>query len=363
MAMTTATEPDLESPQPRSRRRYWAMVAGATLAFIAIGWSIGWVLLAIHLRSGIDGWMDFRRAMGERLTHGDRVLDGFPLRIRLTYANVAWERVDGPRSLAAATDQLVVWAEPWAPTTLRVATDRPVTGSWTAPSMTATLTATTADGAIALEPGQLDHLELTLDQAVAVDADRRVIARADRIAIQADPTPGAEIGAGGIPTTLTFALSADGFDPADLITPLIPFEGPADGRIKATVRGPLPIAFAPTDLALWRDSGGVIDVEHFGLNWRPLDLTADGTVTLDGLMRPQGAATAEIRGLPAMIDRAERQGLVQSDLAAVLRLAAAAFTRTASDGGSPSVQAPVTIQDGSLSLGPFPVLAVPSVIR
>lgn len=366
--MTTASDPVDPAPAPRNRRRYWAMIVFAALAFAAIAWSIGWALMAIHLRASIEDWMEHRRVVGDRLTHGDRVLTGFPLAIRFTFADVTWGRTDGPRRLETTTDSLAISARPWQPFTLRLASVGPVTGSWQAPSLSMAVTAAGATGAIRFEPGQLDRVELDLVEAVAVDGDRRVIARAARLAVQADPTPTADTAAGaalagGVATTLEVALAADALEPTDILTPHLPFEGPADGRVRATVRGPLPISLDPAMLALWRDAGGVIDVDHFGLNWRPLDLTADGTVTLDGLLRPEGAATAEIRGLPAMIDRAVDQGLLAQDMASLLRLATAAFARTGSDGGSPSVRAPITIQGGRLNVGPIGILRVPSLVR
>lgn len=364
--MTIASDPvDPQSPSPppprRSRRRFWAMIVFAALAFAAIAWSIGWVLLSIQLRASIDGWMEYRRSVGDRLTHGDRVLDGFPLQIRFTYVDVTWGRTDGQRNLMTTTDTLVISARPWEPFTLHLDSPGPVTGSWQAPSLTVGLTAADAAGAIRFSPGELDHLALDLRHAVAIDRQRQVIARADRVVVEADPTPTDD--GGDIPATLQFFVSADALEPTDMLTPNLPFEGPADGRIRASVRGPLPISLDPPALALWRDAGGVIDVEHLGLNWRPLDLTADGTITLDGLMRPEGAASAEMRGLPAMIDRAVDRGLLAEDVAALLRLATAAFSRTGSDGGSPSVQAPLTLQDGRLAIGPFKILKVPSLVR
>ena len=338
------------------------MIAFAVLAFAAIAWSIGWVLLSIQLRASIDGWMDYRRAVGDRLTHGDRVLDGFPLRIRFTYMDVVWGRSDGQRDLMTATDELVISARPWDPFTLSLDSPVPVTGSWQAPSLAVGLTAASGSGAITFVPGELDHLSLDLHQAVAVDRQRQVIARANRLVVQADPTPADDSG-GDVPATLQLFVSADALETTDILTPNLPFEGPADGRLRASVRGPLPISLDPPSLALWRDAGGVIDIEHLGLNWRPLDLTADGTLTLDGMMRPEGAASAEMRGLPAMIDRAVDRGLLAEDVAALLRLATAAFSSTGSDGGSPSVRAPLTMQDGRLAIGPFKILKVPSLVR
>ena len=365
--MTIASDPvePLSPRRPRPERpgrgRFWIMLVFALVAFAAIAWSIGWVLLSIQLRATLDGWMDHRRAVGDRLTHGERELDGFPFRIRFTYADVAWQRVDGLRTLMAATDRLVVSAEPWDPLTLQLQSPGAITGSWQAPSLAVSLTAASAEGALAFAPSELDHVALDLRNAVAVDGRREVVARAGRLVVQADPTPTGE--GGDVPSTLELFVLAEALEPTDLLTPNLPFDGAADGRIRAVVHGPLPISLDPASLALWRDAGGVIDVEHLGLNWKPVDLTAEGTLTLDGMMRPEGAASAEIRGLPAMIDRSVDHGLLAEDMATLLRLATAAFTSTGSDGGSPSVRAPLTIQDGRLSLGPFKLLSVPSLVR
>lgn len=193
------------------------MIVLAVLAFAAVAWSIGWLLLSIQLRASIDGWMEYRRAVGDRLTHGDRELDGFPLQIRFTYADVVWGRTDGQRDLMTATDELVISARPWDPFTLNLASPGPVTGSWQAPSLSVGLTAARGEGAIGFVPGELDHLALDLHDAVAVDRQRQVIARANRLVVQADPTP-SEDGAGGVPATLQLFLSAAALEPTDILT-------------------------------------------------------------------------------------------------------------------------------------------------
>lgn len=360
--MSSASDPVDPIPSDRARARFWVMIGAAVLAFVAIAWSIGWVLMSIHLRASIDDWMDDRRAFGDRLTHGDRVLDGYPFRIRFTYDDVAWGRTDGERRLFTSTDRLEVSARPWRPLRLRLSSPGPVTGAWQAPSLDVSLTATSAEGSIDVAPRTLDRLELDLREAVAVDRDRRVVARAARLAVEADPSPDADLDGAGLATTLRLSLLAEALELADRVTPHLPFEGPADGRLRAVVRGPLPISLDPAALAVWRDAGGVIDVDHLGVTWQPMDLTAEGTLTLDGLMRPEGAATAEIRGLPAMIDRAVERGLLAENVAALLRLGTAAFSRT-DGGGRPAVRAPVTIQDGRLAVGPVKILRVPSLIR
>lgn len=361
--MSSASDPVDPIPSDRARARFWGMIGFAALAFVAIAWSIGWVFLSIHLRASIDGWMDDRRAAGDRLTHGDRVLDGYPFQIRFIYDDVVWERTDGERRLLVSTDRLEVSARPWRPVRLRLSSPGPLTGAWQAPSLDVSLTAIGAEGTIDIGPRTLDRFELDLREAVAVDRDRRVIARAARLAVDADPSPDADLDDAGLATTLRLSLLAEALEPTDRVTPHLPFEGPANGRLRAAVRGALPISLDPAALAVWRDAGGVIDVDHLGVTWQPMDLTAEGTVTLDGLMRPEGAATAEIRGLPAMIDRAVTRGLLAENVAVLLRLGTAAFSRADSGGGPPAIRAPITIQDGRLAVGPVKILRVPSLIR
>ena len=340
------------------------MVVFAVVAFSAIGWSIGWILLSMSLRANLDQWMDARRADGEVLVHGDRTLDGFPFAIRFSFANVEWRRVDGQRRLSASTDRLDVEAVAWSPRVLRLSSPSPIALSWEAPSLEARLSAATAAGAIDLARAPVDRVTLTLDDVLALDSGRRVMARSDRLTLDVDPTPPRiPASPGAAPATLILKATVDGLEPTESLPLRLPFDGPADASLRATVRGPLPLDIDPAELALWRDAGGVVDIDRLRVDWRPLDLTAEGTLALDGLMRPEGAATAEIRGLPETIDRSVDLGLMAPGLGALLKLATVAFSRTGSDGGSPAVQAPVTIQDGRLSIGPVAVARVPSLIR
>ncbi len=349
---------------PPRGRRFWAMIAFAGLAFAAIGWTIAWILLALHLRTGIDNWMDARRAQGEMLVHGDQTLGGFPFAIRFAFENVEWRRVDGSRTLSAGADRLRVAADALSPTRLDLHAAGAVSVRWESPFLEGRMTTTEAGGWVDLAAAPVDRVAVDLTGVTGFDRAGAVIARADRLSVVVDPTPPPRPASpGSVPESLILLLTVDALEHAETAALRLPFEGPADASLSATVRGPLPLDIDPVELALWRDAGGVVDIDRLRIGWKPLDLTADGTLTLDGLMRPEGAATAEIRGLPATIDRSVDMGLLAPGLASLLKLATVAFSGNSRNGGGRAVRAPLTLQDGRFSIGPVAVARVAPLVR
>jgi hypothetical protein len=113
----------------------------------------------------------------------------------------------------------------------------------------------------------------------------------------------------------------------------------------------------------WRDNGGVIDTHDFTLDWGPVRIEADGALTLDAALRPQGAFTARIVGHDVLIEILRAEGTISKDVANVLRFTFALLSVRPDDNGPPVLTIPITIQDGWLSAGPVPVLRVHPVAK
>jgi hypothetical protein len=129
-----------------------------------------------------------------------------------------------------------------------------------------------------------------------------------------------------------------------------------------TASGPLPKRFEPGALAAWRDSGGVLDTHSLALDWGPVRIEADGALTLDAALRPQGAFTARIVGHDVLIDILRAEGTISKDVAKVLRFTFALLSVRPDDGGPPTLTIPITIQNGWLSAGPVPVFQVHPIL-
>ena len=118
----------------------------------------------------------------------------------------------------------------------------------------------------------------------------------------------------------------------------------------------------PAALARWRDAGGLLEVHELALAWGPLDLRAEGTAALDQRLRPQGAFTARIRGLPDALDAFAARGLIEPGVAFALKLTALTLAKRRDEAGTAVVELPITPQDGLFYLGPVALFPLSPVL-
>ncbi len=130
----------------------------------------------------------------------------------------------------------------------------------------------------------------------------------------------------------------------------------------ATLLGAIPTGAPAEALARWRDSGGLLEVEEVRLTWGPLDLRAEGTATLDQRLRPQGAFTARIRGLPDALDAFAARGLIEPGVALALKLTALTLAKQRDETGKAVVELPITLQGGLFYLGPVALFRLSPVL-
>jgi len=343
-----------------SRRRRFVIAGFGLAAVLAAGWTVAWQVVALRVEASITGWVDQRRALGDRIEHGPLALGGFPFTVDVTVRQVHWTREDGPTLLAAAAPELVASTPVWDP--FRVAV-HPVGGGRA--SAAGSWGSVTADADVALAVVTLgrhapERVDVTLRNIDLTGPGGVVWAHVATFDAVVDPTPDDESGAiAAVPTTLDVSGTATGVQPAG--AEALPFEGPATVSWRASLRGDVDPAAGLPGLAAWRDAGGVIDVQHLAVSWPPIDLVGDGTVALDAAMRPEGAGVAEVQGVGAALDRLVAKGRMKPADAALLKLAAIAASEPSDDGRGQRVKAPVTVQDGTVRVGRIPVGKVRSI--
>ena len=133
-------------------------------------------------------------------------------------------------------------------------------------------------------------------------------------------------------------------------------------EIEGYVTGILQPGRPSESLAVWRDAGGVLQIQRFVANWGPLAITAEGTLTLDGQMQPLFAGTAIVRGYNETIDALAQAGMIELGQVTGAKIALAAMTKPADDGGPPAAKLPITIQDGFLFIGPLKLAQMPRIV-
>lgn len=361
MSSSETTGPTDRAVRRRSWRRRLTVIALGFGLLFAAGWTIAWQLLAMRAEAAVTNFVAERRAQGDRIQHGPVRVGGFPLTVEIHTREVHWVREDGVTLLTAAAPEVIASAPMWNPLRLTL---RPTSGGRASVAGTwgsITGDADMASAVITLSRQGPERIDLILRNLDLIGPGGAVLARIDAVDASIDPAPVGNPGdaAGAVPATMTVNAHADGVRPSGAEE--LPFDGPASVTLAAALRGPVDPSAGVPGLALWRDAGGVIDVDRLVISWSPVDLVGDGTFALDAALRPEGAGTAEIQGVAETLDRLVAQGRMKPGQAALLKLAAIAASEPSADGSRQRFKAPLTVQDGTVRIGQIAIGKVRSI--
>jgi len=280
---------------------------------VAAAWSGAWFLVAGMIETRVGGWAEAQRAQGTRVAFGGLAVDGFPMRWRLV-----------------ATDYEIAREGP-APHVLRGARFEALIVPWD----------------LATVPLRLPGPQ-RLERPVSAGRLRFAMAETD------PPAPGTR-------EFLTLAFGAE-----DMVLPravALPFEPTIRAlRLELALRGERATRGTPAErVAVWRESGGVLELLRLDLDWAPLRVSGDGTAALDARNRPQAALALRIAGHQELIDILVRTRRLPAPQAAIFRTLAAGMARPDPATGRTEIVLPVTAQDGRLSIAGFPVAPLPPI--
>lgn len=339
------------------RRRFFVIVA-FTAVLLAGGISLYWLWAADQLARGIAQWAEEQRARGYEVVYDGPDIGGFPVRLSARFGQ---PRIAAPDGWRWAGEALTGEAALWAPRTIRL--DLPkrqdITVPWRGQKRDLTLEAAAANGEITLGSAggmqtavvEMAGLTLTDDSGLAATAESARIA-----ATQRPPTM-----EGVDDWTLIGRGRASGVKlPPGAGGPL--GDAIAQAAVEVTLLGAIPPGDPAVSLALWRDAGGLLEVEMLELDWGPLGFSADGTATLDQQLRPQAALTARMSGLPGTIDALADHGLVKPGAALGIKIMVMTLATKTDGDGKPVVELPITLQDGLFYLGPAPLFPLAPVL-
>jgi hypothetical protein len=344
------------------RRRKLALGATAAVVAAVAALALYWVWAAGQVRAAIALWTEQQRAAGYAIAYQGPVIGGFPVRLSVAFAEPRVAEPEGWRWSAAA---IAGTASLWQPLLLHL--DLPkhqeLRGVWRGFERTVRLDAASATGTIRLD---------TRGRAVTASVE---MTAATLIEDGPDGTPEWTLSAGHLRHEATQQPPpAPGGEPRLLLRGevrelTLPQAAPAPfpkvvGRLAydASVVGAVPAGEPAAALAAWRDAGGVLEIADLTLLWGALEAHANGTATLDQALRPEGAFSARIGGLPEVIDALVALGAMAPTAAAALRVAVLTFAEGRDAGGRPVVRLPVTLQDGQVFLGPLPVARLDPVL-
>ncbi len=329
------------------------------LLLSVLGLPAAWVLSGAVLRHSFDAWVQDRRDDGYALRYAEPELAGFPFGLDVRIADPS---VESPKGWRWRGPALTGGATLWDPLTLALQAPGRHWVEWGPDKgrLALRLDAAGASGRAELAfDGRLRRADAALTD-VAAEGPLPGPLHIDRLdLVYRDPPAPNPAGAAAAPGDLL--VTALGVDlPPGLALPL----GPrvelflVEGRIE----GPLPAEADRQSLALWRDAGGLLDIQRLKLRWGPLQLEAEGQLALDKELRPTGELTSNLRGGSDLVEHLAERKMIAERAAGALKLAIFALSRSADDGGPPVVELPISLKDGLLYLGPVALFRLRPVL-
>lgn len=303
-----------------------------------------WFLTANRLRTGLEQWATARRNEGYTVNWRQDAIGGFPGAFRITLTDAAIARGNDYRVAAPAVTGT---ASPFDLTRWHIAA--PQGGSGTGQGMPAIIAARSLSGDVTLGQAEttlnVSILQLTGAGASAGEVTARIIM--PRKAPQSHREVGLDAALGVFHLTLPRPVTALG----DTIEHC---------SVDLHVMGALPTGDWRQALAKWRDDGGTLELERGDLEWGALRLEANGTFALDTAMQPLASLSASIVNHGALVDAMVAAGLLPKRNATVVKLVLDLLAHRGPDGQS-RLTAPVTVQDGKVSIDHAEIAEVPPI--
>lgn len=134
---------------------------------------------------------------------------------------------------------------------------------------------------------------------------------------------------------------------------------PGNGRLSTTLRFTAPVERATVEQnRLLIES---IEVSELDLTWGDLGLVGKGTIEVDSRGRLQGRLDLTLRNWRTWLQSAERTGLLRPEMVPTWEAAAEALASL--DADPATLMAPLSFQNGFMSLGPLPLGPAPRLQR
>jgi len=341
------------------KRRFF-LLSIAVAAAMAAGYGAYWSWGAGRMDRTVEQWIDGWRASGYTVLYAEKTVSGFPgaVQVRLREPVVA----DPSNSWSWSADELVLAAEPWAPTRYRLIADGrhranlPIAGR----KVALVATAAKAEGVANFDlQGDLRDAEIVLERVEGTA-----------------PALGAAASAGRMTVMLTQAANpARTHDDQQAAVEIVfqdltlpeTLSNPLGRELehvsaRAKLLGPLRRTDLRSALEGWRDSGGTLDLPWLQIDWGPLRLRGEGTAALDDTLRPIAAVQTRIAGFTETLDALAAHGFIAQEAARLGGLALRLLARRPQNGGRPELAVPISVQEGDFYLGPVKLGSVPPVL-
>ncbi|WP_422364911.1 DUF2125 domain-containing protein [Pelagibius sp.] len=339
------------------RRKRLSIALAATLCLLFMGLTGYWFWASEALAEGIERWRGQQIERGYAIAYDGPQMSGFPFALTVTFDQ---PKVTSPQDLTWEGPTISGKAKLWDPFTidLQFPGNHRLRLAEGGERKEAEIVAAEAQGRVVLAfDGQVDRAMVDLG-ALRMEGPGLDPVSAERLTARLGPLQEAN---GDDPETLELVGEALALQlPAGHGGPL----GNSLARLSfdSTVIGGIPRGKPAVALPLWRDAGGLWRFRRLAANWGPLDLQATGRLALDRVLRPAGQFDTRLKGAEAIIDRLIESGDIKPEAAFAARLAVAALGRRDATSDATVLEAPITLRDGLLYLGPVPLFPIAPVL-
>lgn len=322
------------------------------LTIAGAGYTAYWFHAAGQLRKTLDRWAEQRRAQGWTVAWSDADESGYPFHVRVT---VSEPSLASPSGFAWQTVRLSAAIAPFDWTRLRLDAPGAHRVGW--PGGEARLDTKSAHADINLDlAGTLEDATLLVSGLTAEGAAPEPVTVAG-LALFWDPLPVAK--PSHSTATVRFSATAHGLHLPAL--PGLPLDRDiALAELTGRVMGAIPPGPLAPALAQWSAEGGTAELDHVTLEWEPMALEGEGTLALDPAGQPLASLSTRVRGFGPLMDRLADARTVEPGAANAAKMVLSLLAKP-DPKGRPAVPVPVSVQDGSLFLGPARIARVPVV--
>ncbi|GJE15776.1 DUF2125 domain-containing protein [Methylobacterium marchantiae] len=331
------------------------------LLAVVLLWSAGWFWIRGKAESEMDAWLAREASAGRNWTCADRSITGYPFRIELRCASLAFSRADSRFTLGPLTAVVQVYQPRQgilqATGPFHVEQDGLVAdATWTA--LEASFHGA-SDGFV--------RASLVVDApkvSVKNAGPQPIDVAAKHLEFHARPTPARFATDGAVDTSLRLTQAA-----VPLLDPLLGNTTPVDMALDATVNQAAVFRTGQVarELETWRQAGGSLEIALLSLVKGDSRLQAQGKIALDDEHRSTGQIDIRAAGVEALVGQimgqrfgAEKGALIGGLVGKLLGGGSRrqeAETGTAPVSGDASLKAmpPLRLAEGRLMLGPFPI--------
>ena len=279
---------------PRRRSRFWLFAPFVLLALVVAGWTAAWFVIRAEVEKRLDARLAAEAAAGRRWECPERAVGGFPFRIEVRCALVAFT---GP-ALAFTAGRLQTVTQVYRPRHIIISLDGPF--RLTAGEAMTEATWSDLKTSLHLAPGGFQRVSLAAEgvnlRVTGLPAGEVAgTARRFEAHLRPDPVRPAADAAVEVAATLSGAA-------APLLNQFLGSAETIDAELRASVTQARLGRGMPRDrIESWREAGGRLAIASFTAIQGPRRIEASGDLGLDALHRPAGYVDLAATGVADLL--------------------------------------------------------------